>query len=82
MEFDDFISECVVLDLETGGDRIFKIGAIFGDAVFERAGKFDIRLALEELDRFAGAAEFLLGHNILEHDLPHPEEGQSGTQHS
>ncbi len=58
------------MDLETGGDRIFKIGAIFGDAVFERKEKFDARAALEGLDRFAGPARFLLGHNILEHDLP------------
>ena len=70
MEFDDFIAGCVVLDLETSGDKILKIGAILNDAVFERVGKFDIQLALAELDRFAGRAEFLLGHNILEHDLP------------
>ncbi|MDR3568525.1 MAG: hypothetical protein P4L43_10905 [Syntrophobacteraceae bacterium] len=63
MELDDFISQCAVLDLEAGGDKIFKIGAIFGDAVFEKKEKFVVRQALEELDRFAGAAAFVgAGH--------------------
>ena len=70
MDVDDFIAKCAVLDLEAGGDKIFKIGAILGDAVFEKKDKFEVGYALEELDRFAGPAEFLLGHNILEHDLP------------
>ncbi|MGC8491770.1 MAG: UvrD-helicase domain-containing protein [Syntrophobacteraceae bacterium] len=70
MELDEFIAECAVLDLEAGGDRIYRIGAILGEEVFERKEKFEASSALEELDRFAGRAEFLLGHNILEYDLP------------
>src|SRR5208282_5126871 len=70
MEFDDFIARCAVLDLETSGDKILKIGAILNDAIFERKGKFGVQLAFAELDQFAERAEFLLGHNILEHDLP------------
>ncbi|MEN6441934.1 MAG: RecQ family ATP-dependent DNA helicase [Syntrophobacter sp.] len=70
MEFDAFIAKCAVLDLEADGDRIFKVGAILGDVVLEKKGIADICPALEQLDRFAGHAEFLLGHNILEHDLP------------
>ncbi|MDR3556298.1 MAG: RecQ family ATP-dependent DNA helicase [Syntrophobacteraceae bacterium] len=69
MELDHFISKCVVLDLEAGSNRIFKIGAILGDTVFEKE-KFDIGPALKELDRFAAPADFLLGHNLLGHDLP------------
>ncbi len=70
MELDEFIAECAVFDLEAGGDRIYRIGAILGEAVFDRKEKFEAKSALEELDRFAGRAEFLLGHNVLEHDLP------------
>lgn len=70
MELDDFITKCAVLDLETSGNKIFKIGVILNDAVLKREGHFDVQVALRELDRFLEDADFLIGHNIVEHDLP------------
>ena len=59
------------LDLETNeNDEIFAIGAVFKDKTFQRKTPFDTRKALAELDDFAGDAVYLLGHNILRHDLP------------
>lgn len=66
-----FLERCLLLDLETGDDgRILKIGAVRGERVFERKGKFFLREALGELDRMAAGAERVLGHNLLDHDLP------------
>ena len=60
------------LDLETNENgEIFAIGAVFKDKTFQRkAAPFDVRKALAELDEFAGDADYLLGHNLLRHDLP------------
>jgi ATP-dependent DNA helicase RecQ len=59
------------LDLETNENgEIFAMGAIFKDKTFQRKAPFDIRRALAELDDFASDAVYLLGHNILRHDLP------------
>ena len=59
------------LDLETNENgEIFAIGAVFKDKTFQRKAPFDIRRALAELDDFAGDAVYLLGHNLLRHDLP------------
>ncbi len=58
------------LDLETNENgEIFAIGAVFKDKTFQRKVSFDIRKALAELDDFAGDAVYLLGHNLLRHDL-------------
>ena len=59
------------LDLETNENgEIFAIGAVFKDKAFQRKAPFDIRRALAELDDFAADADYLLGHNLLRHDLP------------
>ena len=46
------------------------MGAIFKDKTFQRKTPFNIRRALAELDGFNSDAVYLLGHNILRHDLP------------
>ncbi len=73
-DFDAFIDCCAALDLETHpvDGRILKIGGVFPKtgAVFRRDGVFDAAAALEALDAFCGRAEFILGHNIIRHDLP------------
>ena len=65
---------CVSLDLEVGtrDNRIHKIGAVRSDtgASFHRSVG-DLDKALEDLDRFARGASYLLGHNIIEFDLKH-----------
>ncbi|WP_295384581.1 RecQ family ATP-dependent DNA helicase [uncultured Thiodictyon sp.] len=66
----DFLSRALLLDLETGPNgEIHKIAAVRGEASFRRQGRFDGPTALAELDRFAADAQFLLGHNLLGHDL-------------
>jgi ATP-dependent DNA helicase RecQ len=64
------MSRCLFLDLETRGDDIFRIGAIRGEKTFERKGRFDPAKAILDLDGFARGAEIVVGHNVLEHDLP------------
>ena len=71
MTSSDFIAKCLLIDLETTGNQsIHHIGALFGGNKFERSGRFDITKALSELDAFAAGADFVLGHNLLGHDLP------------
>ncbi len=71
MDWQTFQTRCCSLDLETNenGD-IFAIGAVFNDKTFLRKAPFNIQKVLAEFDAFAADATYLLGHNILEHDLP------------
>jgi len=71
MDWLAFHKHCCCLDLETNenGD-IYAIAAIFGDREFQRTAPFDSRRVLAELDAFAADAHYLLGHNLLNHDLP------------
>ncbi|RJX26038.1 MAG: RecQ family ATP-dependent DNA helicase [Desulfurivibrio sp.] len=67
----DFVANCLLLDLETNErDEIFHIGAVYRDRTLERKSRFSLRAALAELDELADAARYLLGHNLLGHDLP------------
>ncbi len=75
---DRFLERCLLLDLETtrapegsGPPRILALGAALGPGGPEvtRQGRFDLAAALEELDELAAGADFLLGHNLLDHDL-------------
>ncbi|HEX7185833.1 MAG TPA: RecQ family ATP-dependent DNA helicase [Thermoanaerobaculia bacterium] len=67
----DLLERCLLLDLETGeDDQVLKIGAVFRDRTFERQGGFPLPEALAELDEMAAGADFILGHNLLGHDLP------------
>ena len=62
------------LDLEVGvqDGRIHAIGAIRSDTgerlLYTGAG---LAVALQKLDALADGADFLLGHNLIEHDLPY-----------
>ncbi len=71
MTCSDFVAKCLLIDLETndkGG--IHHIGALFGGQKFERSGRFDLTKLLTELDTFAAKSDYILGHNLLGHDLP------------
>ena len=71
MEAHEFLQGCVVLDLEARRNgEIYQIGAVRGDETFERGEKFNLNQALAELDEFIQQARFLLGHNLLQHDIP------------
>lgn len=65
------LSQCVIVDLETGpSNEIHKIGALYQGREFRREGKFSLTHALGALDAFADGAKFVLGHNLLGHDIP------------
>jgi ATP-dependent DNA helicase RecQ len=67
---DSLIHCSVLLDLETSQTgQILKIGAVRDGQTFLRSGRFDMKLALRELDAFASGAQCLVGHNVLRHDL-------------
>ena len=53
-------------------DRIFMVGAMRPDTeeVLERKVDKDLSVALDALDRLGQGASFVLGHNIIDHDLP------------
>ncbi|MGR9014271.1 MAG: DEAD/DEAH box helicase, partial [Gammaproteobacteria bacterium] len=71
MDWQTFQNSCCSLDLETNENgEIFAIGAAFKDKTFQRQAPFNIRKTLDEFDEFARDATYLLGHNVLEHDLP------------
>ncbi|MDI1276199.1 RecQ family ATP-dependent DNA helicase [Methylobacter sp.] len=71
MDWQTFQNSCCSLDLETNENgEIFAIGAVFNDKTFQRKAPFNVQKILAEFDDFARDATYLLGHNILEHDLP------------
>ncbi|HLD68083.1 MAG TPA: RecQ family ATP-dependent DNA helicase, partial [Pseudomonas sp.] len=70
--------KCLIIDLEVVPEqrgqpaRIFKLGALRpdnGEELELSVGK-QLDAALQRLDRMAEGASFLLGHNLLAHDLP------------
>ena len=68
---DAFLGRCLLLDLETGREgRVNEVGAVFGDQVLHRKGIAAVAAVMKELDRFSVGAEFVLGHNLLGHDIP------------
>ncbi|MFJ2458015.1 RecQ family ATP-dependent DNA helicase [Pseudomonas neuropathica] len=60
-------------------DRIFMVGAMRPDTEEELEHKVDKNLpaALEALDRLGQGATFVLGHNVIDHDLPILQEQAS-----
>ena len=69
----DFAPRCLCLDLEVdpGDKRILKIGALRPDTgqFLHFKGKYSLVAALGEVDRLAVGATFVLGHNVIRHDL-------------
>ena len=62
---------CLLLDLEVRPDeKIIKVGAVLQDQVVALKGNFKRSDIPAALDRLAGKADFVLGHNLLNHDLP------------
>ena len=70
----DFAPRCISLDLEVGktDGRIHAFSAIRADTdqVFQFVGR-NLTEALSKLDEFTDGASFVLGHNLIEFDLPH-----------
>ncbi|QLF71321.1 RecQ family ATP-dependent DNA helicase [Peteryoungia desertarenae] len=69
-----FIDRCLSIDLEVNPEKaeIFAFAAVRGrdqETVVFKNG--DRQAAFDQLEKLASEAEFMLGHNILRHDLPH-----------
>jgi ATP-dependent DNA helicase RecQ len=68
---DDLLKRALLIDLEVSPrGKILKIGAVLGDQTLSRSGAAPwetVSLALTELAR---GASWLLGHNLVRHDLP------------
>ncbi len=60
----------LIVDFEAvpNGD-IFHIGAIFNGNTFEKKDIKNSKAALKELSDFSFGADYILGHNIINHDL-------------
>ena len=65
------LDQSLLLDLETTPDgKVLKVGAVCGGKEGYLKGRFsqsDVNRTLDELGR---TAKYVLGHNILDHDLP------------
>ncbi len=68
----DFLKSCLLLDIEVNEHGvIYALAGILGDEIFLcRPGKRITPETIEELSGFASDARFLLGHNIIDHDIP------------
>ena len=71
MPITTFFNNILIIDFETipNGD-LYHIGAIFKNKIFQRKDIKDTRAALNELSEFSKGADYILGHNIINHDLP------------
>ncbi|MCY4003576.1 MAG: RecQ family ATP-dependent DNA helicase [Rhodospirillales bacterium] len=82
-KMDALLSRCVSLDLEvdpeTGRIRSFAAICPGASSAFVYRGG-NIATALRRLDEYAGNADFVLGHNLIEFDLRHLEEANGGLQ--
>ncbi len=73
-DFREFLGRCISVDLEVDpkSARIFALAAVRpggAPAILSRRGA--LGEALDRLQTVLGAADHLIGHNILRHDLPH-----------
>ena len=77
--------KCLSLDLEVGkaDDRIHAVAGVRQDTgqsvAIPRAGR-NLAQALAKLDELAEGAEFLLGHNLIDFDLPHLRAADPGLR--
>jgi len=66
-----FLNRCASLDLEVNENgAIYAIGVIYQGQVRSFQKRFDLHAALAKIDCFVEPADYLLGHNLLAHDLP------------
>lgn len=72
----EFLDQCLLFDIEVNeAQRIYSIGASFrGKSFLFPSGRKIGAPQLRDFAEFGAAAEFILGHNILSHDLPRLRE--------
>ena len=79
------LSRCVSIDLEVAKDtkRIHAFAGVRPDSdrsvVFPGGGR-TFNQALADLDDLADGADFVLGHNLINHDLPHLRAANPGLR--
>ncbi len=83
VETEALLSRCVSIDLEvdpnTSRIRGFAaIRSVTTDTCTYRGGNF--ASALHALDNYVAGAEFVLGHNVIEHDLLYLREARSNLR--
>ncbi len=71
-ECQDFLHNCLLFDIEVNEhDTVYSVGAVFRGERFQiKPGKRVGMHQLRELDIFGADASYILGHNILDHDIP------------
>ncbi len=83
MGTEELLSRCVSVDLEvdpnTGRIRSFSaVRLVTSDTCTYRGG--DFAKALLALDAYSSGTDFVLGHNVIQHDLPYLREARSSLQ--
>ncbi len=70
--YEEFQNRCLLFDIEINEKNIiYSIGAVLGGQTFQTSpGKPINQRTLEDFNRFGKEAKFILGHNILSHDIP------------
>ncbi len=73
MDSQEFLSKCFLFDIEINErNQIYSLGAVCGDDSFLlEAGRRITKTELAEFDALSRKANFILGHNVLSHDIPH-----------
>ena len=71
-----FLDQCLLLDIEINEkNEIFAIGVVYqSEQIHFSSGDKISEKELREIDEFAKEAQFVLGHNIIAHDIPHLKE--------
>ena len=68
--FDPLLGNCLLLDLETTPTgKVLKAGLVFQEESYFLKGKFTVGELGALLDKLACKADFVLGHNVAEHDM-------------
>ncbi len=72
VECSEFLRRCLLFDIEVNeANRVYTVGAVFRGEKFQiSSGKEVGTRQLQALDEFGSGASFILGHNILRHDIP------------
>src|ERR1035438_6378359 len=76
--FEELLRRALLLDLEVSHrGAILKLGAVLGSQELARSGNTSWEKLLRELNHLAEGADCVLGHNLVEHDLPFLRERAS-----
>ena len=72
LKCNQFLQQCLLFDIEINEqNRIYSVGAVFRGEKFQvNSGKEVSSKQLQTFDEFGSDASFILGHNIINHDIP------------